>query len=523
MRHVGYKMLATKFGRLNPDRFNASFNERAVFYFLAFLAVVVRLRNLDSPITGSYTFRTTQTAWGIRSVANGALSPFSVETPVLGPPWKIPFEFPLYQMFAGFLSRFSGLSVEASGRLVSITFFVLSGFVLYRICRMFFSAGVSLFVYAIFLFNSHNLEYGSSVLIEYCAVFFSLTGFYFALRYCQAFLRKHLTLFFIFGSIAALVKITTALIWIAFGACFALFIYRAKLRSVITLLSVALATLVPAVLWTQWADDQKSKTIYTEWLTSENLRSWNFGTLGQRFNYSDWHRTINNEFFPSVLGSSLITFSLIIISLSFARNRKVAITFISILLLGPLVFTNLYFVHDYYWTAVLPALLFSIAPAIELITDWSRKLSTSASSRSSQTILSLLCGIALIVASWFSFYGTRHFDVFTKSGSIAYNGDEYLVAVKEIQSLTKKDDKVIVIGSDWDPRILYFSDRKGLMIVDKWDPITIIPNSDFGTEYKYVYVYPAAAYDLTTVLNIFRGVSITQVGIGLFEIHAVSS
>ena len=137
--------------------------------------------------------------------------------------------------------------------------------------------------------------------------------------------------------------------------------------------------------------------------------------------------------------------------------------------------------------------------------------------------MSILCGIALIVASWFSFYGTRHFDVFTKSGSIAYNGDEYLVAVKEIQSLTEKDDKVIVIGSDWDPRILYFSDRKGLMIVDKWDPITIIPNSDFGTEYKYVYMYPAAAYDLTSVLNLFRGVPITQVGIGLYEISDVSS
>jgi hypothetical protein len=514
-------MLATKFGRLNPDRFNASFNERAVLYFLAFLAVVVRLRNLDSPITGSYTFRTTQTAWGIRSVANGALSPFSVETPILGPPWKIPFEFPLYQMIAGFLSRFSGLSVEASGRLVSITFFVLSGYVLYRICRMFFSVGVSLLVYAIFLFNSHNLEYGSSVLIEYCAVFFSLAGFFFALNYCQSFLRKHLFLFLILGSIAALIKITTSVIWIVLGTCGALFIYRLKVRNAVVLGSVALASHIPAMLWTHWADTQKSKTFYTEWLTSSNLQNWNFGTAVQRLNYTEWHRSMIQTLFPSVLGSSLILVSLVIASLSFAKERKLSVVFLGLFIAGPMVFTNLYFVHGYYWTAILPALLLLIAPALETISHTLQKLLHYSPNRS--ITLGLMAGVALVLSSWFTVDGARYLNVLVKPGSLSYNGDEFRVAAEEIQALTSVQDKLLVIGSGWDPRLLYFSNRRGLMIDAKWDPISVIGKSEFGHEYKYVYMFPPAAYDLTTVQNIFHGIPITQVGISLFEISAVSS
>ena len=113
--------------------------EEVVFLALLLIpAFVIRLRNLNSPLTGSYTFRNTQTAWGIRSVAEGVLSPFSVETPVLGPPWRIPFEFPLFQIIAGLFSRLTGLSVEVSGRLTALTFFITSAVFFYLILKKFF-------------------------------------------------------------------------------------------------------------------------------------------------------------------------------------------------------------------------------------------------------------------------------------------------------------------------------------------------------------------------------------------------
>jgi len=161
----------------------AKYNENALVFFLLLFATAVRLRNLSAPISGSYTWRNTQTAWGIRSVANGAISPFAVELPVLGPPWKIPFEFPLFQLIAGVLARSTGLSVEVSGRLTSITFFISTAVVFYLISKYFFNQFISLLLLLIFLFNAHNLEYGSAVSIEYCAMFFSLSAFLFGLKY----------------------------------------------------------------------------------------------------------------------------------------------------------------------------------------------------------------------------------------------------------------------------------------------------------------------------------------------------
>lgn len=490
--------------------------EHISVFSLIFVAVAIRLRNLDSPITGSYPFRTTQTAWGIRSVANGTVSPFSIETPVLGAPWKIPFEFPFYQMIAGFLSRFSGMTVESSGRLVSILFFILSGYMIYKIGRGFFSSGVCVLILALYLFNAHNLEYGSSVLIEYCAVFFSLAGFYFATRFCQSYLRKYLYLLFVFGTIAALVKITTSFVWIGIGTFIAIYLNRTKFKSSLLALIVASVAHVPSLIWTMWADNQKSKTIYTEWLTSKNLYSWNFGSVEQRFSFSQWHKTVSEIFIPSVLGSTVVVLGLLAIALGLAKNRRASFAFIGLCTSGPLTFTNLYFVHEYYWTAVLPALLLSLAPGLELIATLIRK-ATGALSISLAT-LGLLVGVFLVMSSWSNEYGKRNFDVFVKPGSVSYHGEQYGVAVEEISSATTANDHVIVVGSDWDPTILYFADRRGLMILDRWDPMEIIEKSQFGSEYKYIYAFPPGTFDVAQLSERFYGVSLEQVGTGLFRI-----
>src|ERR1700712_2545485 len=40
------------------------------------------------------------------------------ETPLLGPPWSIPMEFPLYQGITATVSNFTGWPLEQTGRLV---------------------------------------------------------------------------------------------------------------------------------------------------------------------------------------------------------------------------------------------------------------------------------------------------------------------------------------------------------------------------------------------------------------------
>jgi hypothetical protein len=226
---MGIKKINPKFSdSLQPEK---KTNEKLIVIGLLILAVLVRLRNLDSVISGSHTFRKTQTAWGIRSVANGVVSPFSVETPVLGAPWKIPFEFPLYQIIAGLFSRLTGMTNEASGRIVSIFFFVSTAIIFYMICRKFFEVATSIGTLVVFLFNSHNLEYGSSILIEYCALFFGLSAFLFAYRYLQTQNPRCLLYFSAAASLAALVKITTSIIWVFIGVIALIFIQKMKQKN----------------------------------------------------------------------------------------------------------------------------------------------------------------------------------------------------------------------------------------------------------------------------------------------------
>ena len=42
------------------------------------------------------------------------------ETPVLGPPWSLPFEFPLYQGIVAGLAKIFSTPLDQTGRFVSI-------------------------------------------------------------------------------------------------------------------------------------------------------------------------------------------------------------------------------------------------------------------------------------------------------------------------------------------------------------------------------------------------------------------
>ena len=77
---------------------------------------------LFQPLLDQYFSQQTQTAltafWHLRG------SPIlAYETPVVGYPWSIPFEFPTSQVLAAGLSL-TGLPLDAAGRAVSFAFFL---------------------------------------------------------------------------------------------------------------------------------------------------------------------------------------------------------------------------------------------------------------------------------------------------------------------------------------------------------------------------------------------------------------
>ena len=490
-------------------------NEAFVVSALSLVAVLMRLRNLNSPVSGSYTFRNTQTAWGIRSVANGTISPFSVETPVLGAPWKVPFEFPLYQMISGFLSRLAGLSVEASGRLVSLVFFLLTALIFYRISRFFFQKTICYIGLAFLLFSAHNLEYGSSVLVENCALFFALAAFLAGLKFVQSKRPAFIYLFGVCSVFASLVKITTSVIWVLLGALAIAFLFKVDKRTTLKLLGVGILGHIPAVVWTRWADQQKSKSVMTDWLTSQNLQSWNFGTLRQRIFYFEWDESLTQGFIPSVAGLTSIAIGLIAISIAFHKNRKLPLVFLCMFLSGPIVFTNLYFVHSYYWTAVLPAFVLLLVSGLDALLQQGERFGESIFNRTK--LFTWIISVGLIVASWFSVSGLRHFEVFTKPGSETWNGEQVGIAVQSIRQYTSQNDQIVIVGMDWNPQILYFSDRKGLMIPYDWDVLEIFNKLDVSNEYQFLYWFDENQVNLNSIKSMFEGYLFERISGNLFK------
>src|ERR1051326_4582462 len=72
-----------------------------------------------NPIVERHGWRQTQTALTAFWIARG--SPLlNYETPVFGPPWNFPLEFPLYQWSVALLSRSTSIPIDQCGRIISL-------------------------------------------------------------------------------------------------------------------------------------------------------------------------------------------------------------------------------------------------------------------------------------------------------------------------------------------------------------------------------------------------------------------
>jgi hypothetical protein len=103
-------------GLIRSEPVSAAVFALALIQFLFFTVYT-----LDQPLIDMYGFRTAQTALSVPyMLSQGAW--LNYLTPIFGEPWKVMLEFPLYQWCVALLSAPTGLSVDASGRIVSALF-----------------------------------------------------------------------------------------------------------------------------------------------------------------------------------------------------------------------------------------------------------------------------------------------------------------------------------------------------------------------------------------------------------------
>lgn len=380
------------------------------------------------------------------------------ETPVLGPPWSIPMEFPLYQAIVVKLSSLSGLPLEQAGRLTSILAFYLSlpaGWLLLR-KRLPNPHDFSLVLIAtllspLFLFYSRTFMIESTAL---CASLWFLAAFDAALSRPASWLVPAAWLL---GAIAAVTKITTfavvcppAIVIVAGEA------YRRRRTGLTWFTSIQTPLLVAVLLaivplaagfgWVVYSDNLKELNPYGRILTSTSLREFNFGTLALRTSGAYWKGIVyhTSQHVVSIPCVIVLLAGLFFIAPPYRRLAGwCAAWFCG----GFLLFANLYHVHDYYY----------YASAIFLTTAVGAAAAGLIRSPRVPRVLGLIVAAAMFGSEAWAFH-TSYGGFYRRPNLPAPP------MAKVIKEATRPEHVFAAMNYDWNPMIPYLAQRRAIMI-----------------------------------------------------------
>ncbi len=435
----------------------------------------IRLPSLNDGLNDAYAFRQTQTAWGIREVQRTGVDFFHLRMPTLGQPYQVPFEFPLFQNLAGLLAQTLDISPESSGRTLSLFFYCGGLFVLVMLSKNIIGDYKIKYFLPLMFFSPYALEWSVACLIESTAVFFLLLGLLLVERYLYTFDARYLCGSILPLALAALVKITSVIPILFFFVIFLFTLNKARLsyKDFVKVFLILTIAVIPAFFWTWYADSIKSQSQLSVWLTSDNLRTWNFGSVKSRFLIDNWASIAGRIWI--ILGSYV--FLLIYTSLTINR-KNVSNWVILFTVCAPfLIFFNLYVVHDYYFLAIYFLLFFAASYSViplfsSLGFDLSRK------------ILWSVTAITLIGSFAFQIPNRNYIEI------LKMDKDAIPILSSSISNATKPSDNLLVVGCDWDPSILYFADRMGIA-APSWtgsvvNTIKLLTRLDMMSEISYI-------------------------------------
>ena len=432
---------------LNNFRFIRSSNFGYFFFSLYFL---LKFPNNKTGLADFYQFRQTQTAWGIREASRSGYDFFNLRMPVLGYPYQVPFEFPLFQNISALVGSILKLGVVESGRMTSLLFFCLGGILTFNLITKLTSVSIAIFSVCLLYLTPFAIQWSNAVLIESLANFFLILSVTFLRLYFEKGSSYLISLSSLALSLCALVKITTAIPLIFFLGIFLIWgtNFRFCGKKIIILLISALLSFAPTFTWTRYADSVKEKGVFTQWLTSTNLRNWNFGTLEQRLNAFDWVIIFARFWLLGGVGFfALIAFLFFVLF----KNEKIGKSSIALILpfIAPITYFNLYVKHDYYFMSLLfPSILFFSHALMLLKRKFNLNLSIS---------MSIFLIFVLTIPSWIFTIPNRDY-----RGAIKSSRENVPLLASEISGNTAPTDRIFVVGCEWDPSVLFYADRYGV-------------------------------------------------------------
>ncbi|MEA2621194.1 MAG: hypothetical protein QOH61_104 [Chloroflexota bacterium] len=423
--------------------------------------VVLHLPSLGQPLVeGNHAFRQTQTAWTALLFHETGIDLFRPLVPVLGPPYEIPFEFPLFQALAS-LPMDLGVDPDVALRATGLLMFAITAWLVWRLTRRLTDERTGVVALVAFLFTPLGLLWSRTSMIEFLVTAAGLAYILAALEWRSSERARWYFGAIVAGAIAMLVKPTTA-------GLFLLPILvlgwegsrRLRRRGVpVGRFLVALGALLAVpiglgVAWTAYSDAVKSGTEFAAWLTTANLRNFTFGTFQQRLAWDQWRHFVGRADWL-LFGGALAAWPVVaVVAMVRHPRRAVLLALAAGIAIGPLVFTNLYFVHDYYLAAISPVV--AIVVAVGAVWLWRQR-----------PPVGRLAATALAVVWCLSLYQQRdywmvQYRISDDEGAIA--------AARVIADHSDPSEAVVITGRDWDPAALYYARRRGLMIIGDPNP-----------------------------------------------------
>ncbi|MBF0464045.1 MAG: hypothetical protein HQK88_11265 [Nitrospirae bacterium] len=476
------------------DRFKLKSRTVVMVCCFIVLSIAIRVVNINSPLFEEHDFRQTQTALTIRNFVEEGIKFFEYETPLFGPPWRVPFEFPTFQISAALLNRSGIKNIDVAGRITNIFYFYISALFLYLISTRFFKEKQQpFFILFYYLFNPYSIYWSRTCMIDYCSVAFSTGYLFFLIRWLESREKPLSSAFFylslIFGIFAYLTKITTVFVFIPLMAAFSVYQLWVRADNSNALLSgeflsknkkiaalIVLVFIIPLILgyaWVLYTDYVKNSSPFTAWLTSKNLSDWNYGTLKQRLDITNWLKI--SGFLHVMVPGFLALFIPFGFWYTLKENKKTALFFLFSLtgiIFEISSFFNLYVIHNYYLMAVSP--MVSIVIGTSLYAFFYKFI------RGNKIVLFI--AVTFITLTVLPVAITKLRFPLTQN---EYNSRMSLTNF--LSSITGQNEYIIITDVDWNSRILYYSNRKGFMLRDKYRP-------EMGEFFK--------KYNFTTILNV---------------------
>lgn len=409
-------------------------------------------RNLNLP---GCEFRQTQTAMSALFILREKNYSLEYPTPVLGKPWSIPMEFPLYQWTVAKLTEETGWPLTQVGRGVTLACFYLGLPAIYLLLRRLgLRPARAMVVLGFVLCCPLYVFYARSFLIETMAWMF---GCWFLLGYVRSVEKRHagwLAVAAVAGAGAGLVKVTTllALLFPAFAWTLVWFSQdwresrraRALGRRAAWCAAAVAVPFAASWWWVRYSDHIKAKSVAGSFLQSANMSGYNFG-VGVRFDPAIWAQHWDVIFHEIATVPVLVAAGAIALGVVRARGwlpGLLVFHFFAVQVTFPI----LYAWHEYYYVAIamLPMVALGLVAVGLLESRCPRWLAWP-----------LIVGLMLAQARGY------HERYYAEQKQRSEGGSELTAALRRV---TEPDDVLVIAGADWNSMIPYYAQRRAFMI-----------------------------------------------------------